>query len=148
MRAWALLSTSLAFMLSVFAPLDVYYSNKDEFWFSVWQVAGIALTVFIVVEIILLLISYFLCNTGISIYCYTLLTFLMVYLYIQGNYIPRNYGVLNGADIDWDKYINYGNASLALALVCLALGGIVIIKFKKIIFKWGSVLSIFLFWYK
>lgn len=144
MKAWILLSTSFAFMLSFFAPLDVYYSNKDEFWFSVWQVVGIALMVFIIAEAILLLISYFLCNTGISIYCYTFLTFLMVYLYIQGNYIPRNYGVLNGANIDWDKYIKYGTASLVLAFVCLILCGIVIIKFKKMIFSWGSGLSIFI----
>lgn len=145
MKAWVLLSTSFAFMLSVFAPVEVYYSNKDEFWFSAWQVAGIAFAVFIVAELVLLLISYFLCNTGISVYCYIILLFLMVYLYIQGNYIPRNYGVLNGAEIDWDKYVNYGNASLVLTLVCLALGGIMIIKFRKMIFKWGSVLSIFIF---
>lgn len=144
-RAWFILSTTFAFMLGVFAPLEAYYSNKNEFWFNIWQVMGIALLVFIVSEIILIVTSFFLCNSKISLYCYIFLTFLMVYLYIQGNFIPRNYGVLNGVDIHWDQYTQYGAASVALASICLVLVGIVIVKFKKNAFKLGSYLSIFIF---
>lgn len=144
-NAWILLTTVFAFMLIVFAPIEAYYSNKSEFWFSIWQVTGSTLVTFIVVEIVLVIISYCLCSRRVSLYCYTFLMCAMVYLYIQGNYVPRNYGVLTGAVIEWDQYVIYGAASIVLALVCFGLGGIIIIRYRKIVFKLGSYLSIFIF---
>lgn len=144
-KEWFLLITTFNFMLSVFAPIEAYYSNKNEFWFGIWQIVGVAAIVFIIVEAVLIIIFGFLYNTKIAPYYYVFLTFLMIYVYIQGNYIPRNYGVLNGTDILWNQYAKYGVASVVLAVVCLILCGIVIWKFEKLIFKLGSCLSIFIF---
>lgn len=43
----------------------------------------------------------------------------MVELYIQGNYVPRNYGLLNGSKIDWQKYTGYAVCSIVLNVLMI-----------------------------
>lgn len=64
--------------------------------------------------------------------------------YVQGNYIPRNYGVLNGTEIDWSNYSGYGIASVVLAFLCILLWIFSLIRFKDKIYSIGKYLCIFI----
>lgn len=141
-KAWFMLSLSSAFMVFLFAPIEAFYSNKSEFWFSASQLVTVALAVFIIVFIVFIGVSLCLNRMGGAEYFYAVLCFGYLYLYIQGNYIPRNYGVLNGVEINWSEYSNYGIASVAVAILCLAMCVCVILKFKKYIFKIGTYLCV------
>lgn len=142
--AWLLLSVSIAFMLTFFAPIEAYYSNKNEFWFSIWQLLGTTGITFIIVLALFMIISCVLNRMRLSVYYYAFLIVFYFYLYIQGNYIPRDYGVLNGVDIQWDEYVSYGIASIVVALICLMIFCVVVLKFRSYIFKIGTFLSLFI----
>jgi len=66
-----------------------------------------------------------------------------LFLYIQGNFIPRNYGVLNGVAIDWEKYIHYKIASIILLVFAILLG-IFLGYIKENAYKFGYYASLFI----
>lgn len=107
-----LLSTAIAIVLGLFAPLDFYYSNKSDVWYDVYNIfLGVMIItglIFIGVSVILLagrlLSGVIKCLSGIL---HIIFVFLLVAFYIQGNYIPVPYGALNGTPIVWADYKAY-----------------------------------------
>jgi hypothetical protein len=77
-------------------------------------------------------------KTKIYDYFYIILLWVFIGLYIQGNYIPRNYGLLDGSTIEWEQYTKYAVASLVI--IGMVILGIVItcIKGRNIALKIGS----------
>lgn len=69
---------------------------------------------------------------------------LLLYFYVQGNYVPRNYGVLDGKEINWDSYTSYAAASVILfagvVIVCL----IGCLKMKNKIYSAGRMVCMIL----
>ena len=101
LKTWLLFSFVFSFMLCVFAPLDFYFTNSGEYWFSPAQLLAVCGVVFAAVFLLLALLSLLLIKPRFSRKLLAAFFFLFLYLYIQGNVIPRNYGVLNGQSIDW-----------------------------------------------
>lgn len=138
-----LLGIAIGFMFCIFAPLDIFFTNRNEFWFSLSQLLPVLLPAFISVALI---ISFFLIaiqksGAASSIYGFLLYTYL--FFYIQGNYIPRDYGVLDGVEIDWAGHSAYGVMSIILAIVCILLWVVSLLKLKKKIYKLGTYLCAF-----
>lgn len=113
-KSWVILSISCSFMLFVFAPLETYLTNVQEFWFYIRDLIPIlsvcffsAAAVFIVAGYIIRKWKYFLKVSAVFFSLY-------IGLYIQGNFIPRDYGVLDGKEIDWTQYTTYGILSFVL----------------------------------
>ena len=48
---WIILDLAICFMLCIFAPIDIFYANRDEYWFTLGQmfpsIAGVFLYLFI-----------------------------------------------------------------------------------------------------
>lgn len=107
----------LNFMMILYAPLEVYLTNKSEWWFRftdfIWGVVGL----FFVVELCCVIIAHFLKEK--AAFAVALIGgWLAVSLYFQGTYAPCDYGVLNGEEIVWGDYWQYGIISiLVFALV-------------------------------
>lgn len=112
--SWIILSISFSFMLFVFAPLEMYLTNVMEFWFQAKDLFPVVMVCFLLVSILLLSAGYLLRKT--KIFPYIMSAFLCVYIgfYIQGNFIPRNYGVLDGKEINWTEYSHYGIMAIIL----------------------------------
>lgn len=125
------LDIAISFMLSIFAPLEIYFSNKQEFWFSISQLLSVCFLIFTISSSIFIVTSWLINRFHFSPNFHLILFFLYIYLYIQGNYIPRNYGILNGTDIQWNQYNNYGFASIITMVICIILCIIVFWKFKN-----------------
>lgn len=143
-KAWLILNISFGFMICIFAPIEAYYTNKNEFWFNIQQLLSVSVPVFVITTIILMVIFFYLSMTKYFEYFYVFLSAIFLYFYIQGNYIPRKYGILNGVDINWSSYTQYGIASILVFLFIVFVFVLMLFKFKKNIFKIGIYLSIFI----
>lgn len=142
---WAALAFEFSFMLCLFAPIDIFFANKDEYWFTFGQLMSVTAIAFVAIFSVISVCLWGLSKIKVFNYIYAACTCVLLYLYVQGNYIPRNYGVLNGNKIDWASYTGYGIASIVLAVVSIALCVVICIKFKERIFDIGKWVSIFLF---
>ena len=142
LKIWILLGFVFSYMISLFAPVDFYFANPDEYWFSVWQLLVICGIVFVVVFFLFLLFSMFIVNVKFSRILLTAFFFGTIWLYIQGNWIPRDYGVLNGKGINWDNYTGYAISSIVVAVVCIMTCIIICVKYREQIpkvVKYGSI---------
>lgn len=116
------------FNICVFAPLEFYYSNVFDLWFTVDYI----LPSIILVSVILFLITFcamYFSKEKVSNGLLKFLFILMVCLYLQGNYLNVGYGVLNGTEIDWSSMILKGVIN---TLVWIAIIVVLIIVLKKI----------------
>ena len=147
-RRWLLLDLAASFMLAVFAPLEAFFSNEEEYWFDLSHLLPVVLTTFVISFLLLALLSLMADRAKWRDSLYTLGLFLLVFLYVQGNYIPRPYGVLDGAAIDWGKkqFRPLAMASVALALCCLLAWvlSIVQVRVRKFFRSYGGVICGFL----
>lgn len=125
-RDWvvtAAASLLLSITFFVFGPIQLFITNISEFWFSIndiWWICAVCGFI----STALLVGIYFLLPSKIKDYYCSLVFGAALALYIQGNYIPMNYGSLNGDSIDWKSYTAEGIESALIWLVCI--GGIVL----------------------
>lgn len=96
----------LTITVTVFGPIELYFTNYEEFWFT-------PIDTLIIIAILLVAGGTVFTGAGFLLRgkardLYGCILFIAgVVLYIQGNYININYGVLNGEEIDWSVYTVY-----------------------------------------
>ena len=138
------LALCFSFMFFVYAPLEVFLGNTTEFWFDITHLIPVIAVCFLISAAVIIIVEELLYKflypkSKRAFYClYMVLFLIFMGLYIQGNYIPRDYGVLNGADIDWSAYGTYAVASIVLWVLVAVVGIILWIKVRKHIFKIGQ----------
>ncbi len=142
--SWILLAFAGTFMIFLFAPLEAYYSNRSEYWFEVKELLPIILICFIAAFAICALLGFIFNKTKIGLPIYAFLLSLLVYLYIQGNYVPRNYGVLDGKTVDFGAYKSYGIISIIFIILAVALWIAAWRLLKDKTFKYGKYICIFI----
>ena len=140
-----LLSGSVLLLSSVFfffGPLQLYIVNITELWFSFWDVFWPSLITFFIVSCILMGLGVLLYRWKKLFYGYdALLCGLGIALYIQGNFLPFPYGILNGNTINWDSYRHEAVISGLVWVLCLAIPLVLIFAFQakgKQVLKYGS----------
>lgn len=141
------LSLTFCFMLLIYAPLELYVNNMEEFWYDAFllfpfiikdfffffaiSLAGFAVA-YLVAKIVyeIALYGYFVC---------------MIACYIQGNYMVKGLPPLDGTDINWTWYrpemIKSTIMWAVVAAICLI--GFIILKYDKMK-KTVSYISIFM----
>lgn len=93
------------FTFFVYAPIQLYVTNRNEFWFDMPAIVGLIAASAIAVFLALFAIGVLLKKKQHR-YLYGALFFgLGVAIFIQGDYINLNLGVLNGAQIIWSDYL-------------------------------------------
>ncbi|KJS12091.1 MAG: hypothetical protein VR67_11515 [Peptococcaceae bacterium BRH_c8a] len=121
----------------LFGPLCIYLNNVNEFSFllsDVWFILlGIALVCIIFLTLIIFLIKNSFHKSIIS-----LLFSIALMLWLQGNILVWDYGVLDGKEINWDNYKIYGFIDSVAWVLFLS------VAFKKrvYIYKVAAKLSI------
>ena len=56
-----MVSLAASFMLMVFAPIEIYYSNQSQFWFEIKQLIPVVLIMFgsaLIISMIILFVAY------------------------------------------------------------------------------------------
>lgn len=95
------------FLILIWAPVEFYYLNMNEFWFSLKDIISSCFLVFFLGFIFIFFVLYIV-NEKIRLMFISFFTSLTVGLYIQGNWINEDYGLLNGESIPWENYGLYG----------------------------------------
>lgn len=129
------LSIVFSFMLCVFAPLEMYFTNIDEFWFDVYLLLPVALICFAAAAVISVLVMLVLFLINRRVYQAGLIIEFIVFIctYIQGNYMVASLPALDGNKIDWSKYM--GNIIAGVVMWIIIIAGVVVflkvLGFKK-----------------
>ncbi len=109
--------------VAIFGPLEIYFTNYEEFWFSVKDIGIVVILLGAGCLIFLVALGLLLKGVGKELYS-SVLFVLGLALYIQGNYVNIDYGVLDGKSIDWSAYPLYAILDTAgwLLLIIVAVG--------------------------
>lgn len=131
----------LTITITFFGPIELYYTNYEEFWFTFQDVFIVAIILGIGCFCLLTLLGLILKEKGRDLFgC--LIFVIGVALYIQGNYANIDYGVLNGETIDWSSYSLYAVID-TLGWIILIVGVVFLWKRKRELFykiqKYGSL---------
>ena len=101
-----ILSGAMSFMLGVYKPLQVLFTNLSEFSFEFWSIIPYILILFVIiwiaelaVHIICGLISEKLVYLSIIVASVCYFAF-----YIQGNFLVKNLPAADGGSIDWGQF--------------------------------------------
>ncbi len=125
-KSGLLISIASAFMLSCFAPIDIYWSNSEEFWFGLRELITIAIVCFFILAFVNSIILILIHSINIDLYrvvvCIQFIVF--VSIYVQGNFLAYNIPVLNGEVVDWNKYLKDSVIFLFIFFILLIVFGV------------------------
>lgn len=132
-----LLSTAIAFMIFVYAPVELYCSNLDEFWFDFGVLIRLALGMFVVCMAFLSAAYFVLSLIHPIIYRLGLAVgfILLICTYIQGNFLIKNLPPLDGSSINWNDYLFLKRDSILLWIIVTAVVVILFVFLKKRLFE-------------
>ena len=108
----------LAMTFGVCGPIQLYLTNMSELWFSIGDIWWLCLLCGVIVFVVCSAIGLLL-PARVSHYYGAVLFGLSLGLYIQGNFVPTDYGVLDGSEIDWDNYRVTAVINTALWIICI-----------------------------
>lgn len=120
----------LGFMIFLFAPLEMFFSNINDFWFTVYDFIGYLIIAFVVYvgisySIKLILVCRMPLFWEILVYYIFLIG---LALYIQGNFFLVDYGQLDGQPINWSEFRIEGIISVCLFVTIIVVGTLLLKK--------------------
>ena len=134
-------------MIFIYAPLEFYINNSNEFWYDAYLLFPFILKDFFLLFVISLIgftVAYFIAKIVYEIALYGYFA-CMIACYIQGNFMIKNLPPLDGTEINWTLYRTETMKStimwIAVAVICLI--GFFLLKYDKIK-KLVSYISIFM----
>lgn len=133
-----IISFVFTFNICIFAPLEFYYINAFDLWFTVDYILPNIAIISVITLITTFLITY-LTKGKVHNFFVKLFFILLVSLYIQGNYLNFGYEVLDGSAVEWNTMIVKG---IINTIIWLSIVVILIFLLKKMdIFRFISNLS-------
>lgn len=122
------LSVSICFMFLIYAPLELYLTNKNEFWYDIYVLTPIMVCVFILFVAICILVFWLINKYSTRIYnlSVTALFIVLICSYIQGNYLIDYLPAIDGRKIDWSMYSGGRAESIVLWAVVIAVMGLLV----------------------
>lgn len=139
------LSVVTCFMLFLYEPLELLFTNQDEFWFDAYLLVPIMMAVFVSAGLASILGFLFLGRLGDKIYRIGLLVYFAAFicLYVQGNLLTEGLPPLDGETIDWSLYASERMKSVILWVSVAVIVAALFCKVKKEVFlkivKTGSI---------
>ncbi len=114
-----IVSIFLTFTVCIYAPVSVYVSNKDEFWFNLRIMITTPVVFWVVATLVIVLLGMLLPDKLYHIYL-PLVFGAGLCFYLQGNFLSLRVGILNGAKINWADYRvkMWLNAGIWLLILC------------------------------
>lgn len=132
------------FTIFIFAPFELYMTNCNDFWFSIYDFGGYMIGAFIAYAVfsgLLILLSK---DRKKILNVVSYILFLIVLdLYIQGNFLRTDFGQLDGQAVQWSNY----SASMIISAVTMVLiiaGGVLLLlksNDRTRVYKAASIIS-------
>lgn len=120
-------ATLFVVTMCIFGPIELYIGNKSEFWFRFSDILIISAILCCSCMVIVVGVGLLLPKKIRGIYS-ALLFGCTLCLYVQGNYLNIDYGLLDGKAVDWASYGTYALLDTACWLIIV---GIVLLLWKK-----------------
>lgn len=147
-RAGVALSLCITFLLTIYAPLEMYFYNIEDFWFNFTTIFPVCLTLFFILWIVGSIGFVLLSVVNKKIYYVGIIGafVVLICLYVQGTFLVGNLPPMDGTDINWEQY-NIENIKTIVLWIAVLIGCFVLIKFAKIAFfvKMAEGVSVFMF---
>ncbi len=123
------------FMLFIFAPLEIYLGNQNEFWYDSYMLMPFLIKDFLIASAVSLcgfIAAYLLGNFfyTAAVYCYFTC---FIACYIQGNYLVSGLPPFDGTDVNWDMYRSetIWDVIIWLVIAIVILAVLLILKSRK-----------------
>lgn len=108
----------IAVNIFIFGPATIYKGNTSEFSLNFIDILGYYFLPFIAVLLVILLIGIFLSRRYLALYI-SLIFSIGLLLWLQGNILVWEYGLLDGQVIDWSTHSWQGLADAGFWLIFL-----------------------------
>ncbi len=133
-----IIALAFSFNICFFAPLEFYYSNAFDLWFTIDYILPIIIGLGIIIFLIMLFLEK---NDIIN----KLMFALFVCLYIQGNFLNIGYNVLNGSEINWKSMIFKGIVNtIVWIIIIIGILNCKVLKKEMVYRTFSSIISIFI----
>lgn len=143
LRSAGLLSVAAGFMLFLYAPLEIYFNNKYEFWFDFYDLIPICLMMFAIFTSVSFLLAFVISKINAKLYHGFLAVYLIAFLctYIQGNFMIGNLPHLDGSTVDWSQYsgLRIGSVVLWVAITVLVILAVKKLSLAKVADAAGTI---------
>lgn len=95
----------LGFTICIYAPYEMYLGNKTEFWFSLYNFWWLPVVFGIVSIFCGIVVGIILRKCELVEHIYVAGIFgVALCIYVQGNFLNMDVGVINGSTVDWELY--------------------------------------------
>lgn len=129
------LAGASGFFLYLYAPFEMYFTNKLDFWFDFYNIIGINLVLAVITAGIVF--GLFFLTHLIHPVVYKVLYFAGAVcffdFYIEGNFLARDLPVLDGREIDWSGFVTHRILSVIVLVILIAatVTLVIIVKSEK-----------------
>ncbi len=127
------LSAALSFMLCLYAPLEIYFTNISEFEYDIYAFYKYILLLFAAAAVIIALLYFIACKLNKKFFTLCLLIGFICFMafYIQGNFLTGDLPPTDGREVDWSMYHKQEMQSLILWIAVAAASVLALIILKK-----------------
>lgn len=125
------ITLSGCYMLCICAPLDLYFNNKNEFWFNTAILVPQLLRMMCMIAPVVLLAYLLIRLISRKAYYTSLVISAIAFVcsYIQGNFRIKNLPPMDGSAADWSKYTSENIITL---IIWIAVGALMIWIWRKV----------------
>ena len=104
--SYVFLTAAFAFLLTIFAPIDYFIINKDEFWFDIKDMLPMVIAGFILMfafTFILYVILSRISSRAARFFSAVHIS-LLIFIFVQGNFLAGDLRRLTGEGEDWAQF--------------------------------------------
>ena len=125
------ITLSGCFMVCIYAPIDLYYNNKNEFWFNAEILIPQLIRMFCMIAPVVLIVFLLIRLISKKVYNKVLIGAAIAYIcsYIQGNFLIKNLPPMDGSEADWSQYTGENIITL---IIWAAVTGLFLYIYKKV----------------
>ena len=136
-------SLLLSFTFCIYAPIEIYLANRNEFWFNISTIGATIASCFAMVALMCITVGIFLKDTLYRLFLGMIFS-IGICFYVQGNFLNMRVGTMNGAEIMWRDYTSGMIGRLVVWLIIIAAVEIALIKLKDNAYLGINVVAIVL----